>query len=89
MIEFFAVHPEHQGKGVGTALLRHGIQKAGELGIDIFVLAFVGGFRAYKNVGFTMLESVVQDATAYGGNDYYAVQFMEYVVGRKDEARET
>lgn len=83
MIEFFAVHPDNQGKGVGTALLEHGIQKAKELGMDIFVLAFVGGFRAYKNMGFTTLGSLVQDATAYGGNDHYAVKFMEYEVGKK------
>lgn len=83
VIEFFAVHPDNQGKGVGTALLRHGIQKAEELGMDIFVLAFVGGFRAYKNTGFITLGSIVQDATAYGGNDHYAVQFMEYEVGQK------
>lgn len=88
VIEFFAVHPQHQGKGVGTALLRHGIQKAEELGIDIFVLAFVGGFRVYKNMGFITLDSLVQDATAYGGNNCYAVQFMEYLVEKKDEVRE-
>ncbi|KUI59146.1 hypothetical protein VP1G_06410 [Cytospora mali] len=84
VIEFFAVHPENQGKGVGTALLKHGIAKAQEIGIDIFVLAFVEGFRAYNNVGFITMDSLVQDATAYGGNDNYAVQFMEYRVGKKE-----
>ena len=84
MLEFFAVHPENQQKGVGAALLKHGIQKAEEIGIDIFVLAFVGAFRVYKNMGFTLLDSLVQDATAYGGNDYYAVQCMEYEVGKKE-----
>ncbi|KUI65965.1 hypothetical protein VM1G_02388 [Cytospora mali] len=89
VIEYFAVHPENQGKGVGTALLKHGIEKAQELGIDIFVLAFVGGFRAYNNAGFITLDSLVQDATAYGGNDNYAVQFMEYRVDDTTKAIKT
>lgn len=77
MLDFFAVHPENQGKGAGLALLKHGIQKAQELGLDIFVMAFVGGFGIYKRMSFKLLDSLVQDATPFGGNDNYAVQFLE------------
>lgn len=82
VVDYLAVHPENQGKGVGTALLKHGIQKAEELGLDIFVLAFISGFKVYKNVGFKVLDSIVQDATRFGGNDNYAVELMEYVVNK-------
>lgn len=77
VLDYFAVHPENQGKGAGLALLRHGIQKAQELGLDIFVLAFVGGFGIYKRMNFKLLDSLVQDATTFGGNANYAVQFLE------------
>lgn len=86
MLDHFAVHPENQGKGAGLALLKHGILKAQELGLDIFVMAFVGGFGIYKRMGFTLLDSLVQDATPFGGNDNYAVQFMELVISEKGSA---
>ncbi|KAJ4424704.1 hypothetical protein N0V82_000632 [Gnomoniopsis sp. IMI 355080] len=80
VLDFFAVHPDNQGKGAGLALLNYGIQKAKELGLDIFVMAFVGGFGIYKRMGFKLLDSLVQDATPFGGNDNYAVQFLEFPV---------
>lgn len=64
-------------------LLGHVLRKAQELGIDVFLLAIVGGFPIYKSMGFTLLDSIVQDATAYGGNDNYAFRFMEYTVNPK------
>lgn len=76
-LDYFAVHPDEQGKGVGSALLEHGIRKAQELRLDIFVLSFVGGFKIYEHRGFKLLDSMVQDATPYGGNSQYAVQYME------------
>lgn len=84
MLDFFAVHPEHQGKGVGTALLKYGIEKAKEMNMDIFVLAMVGGFRIYTRMGFELMETVVQDATRYGGNDNYTFHFMEYEIRDKN-----
>lgn len=74
------MHPEHQHKGYGTVLVSHGIQKAEELGMDVFVLAFEGGFRLYDNTGFVELWSIVQDATSVGGTDRYACRLMEYTV---------
>ncbi|KAJ0108764.1 hypothetical protein J7T55_011255 [Diaporthe amygdali] len=88
ILDFFAVHPENQGKGVGTALLEHGIAKARELNIDIFVLGMVGGWRIYKRMGFKLMETVVQDATKYGGNENYAFQFLEYEIRNKDKDTE-
>lgn len=84
MLDFFAVHPENQGQGVGSALLKHGIEKATEMNIDIFVLGMVGGWRVYKRMGFKLMETVVQDATRFGGNDNYAFQFLEYEIKGKD-----
>lgn len=69
---------------MGTALLKYGIEKAREMNMDIFVLAMVGGFRIYKRMGFKLMETVVQDATPYGGNDNYAFQFLEYEIRNKD-----
>lgn len=78
------MHPDNQGKGIGTALIKHGLAKADELGFDVFVVAFAAGFKAYRNAGFKLLSSFVQDATRVGGNDHYAVEFMEYVASKRD-----
>lgn len=80
VLDHFAVHPENQGKGAGLSLLKHGIQKAQELGLDVFVMAFVGGFGIYKRMDFRLLDSLVQDATPFGGNANYAVKFLELPV---------
>lgn len=85
MLDYLAVHPEEQGRGVGTALVRHGIAKARELGVDIFVMAFVGGFGLYERLGFTLLDAIVQDATPYGGNDNYAVRFLEMETSKQQD----
>lgn len=54
------------------------------MNMDIFVLAMAGGFRIYKRMGFKLMETVVQDATRYGGNDNYAFQFLEYDIRNKE-----
>lgn len=82
MLDYFAVHPENQGKGAGLALLKHGIQKSQELGLDIFVMAFIGGFGIYERMGFKLLDSLVQDATPFGGNDNYVVKFLELPIDK-------
>lgn len=83
VLDFLAVHPENQGKGIATALVQAGIKKAEELGVDILVLAFVGGFKVYNNTGFKSLWTYVQDATRFGGTKDYTVQLMEYEVEKK------
>ncbi|KAF3763309.1 acyl-CoA N-acyltransferase [Cryphonectria parasitica EP155] len=83
ILDYLAVHPDNQGKGIGSALVKHGIQKARELGIDVFVLAFASGFKVYTNAGFDVLETFDQDATKVGGTEHYIVRLMELRV-KKD-----
>lgn len=80
VLDYLAVHPDQQNKGVGAALISHGNQKAQQLGINIFVLAFSSGFKLYEKMGFKLLDYIIQDATSFGGNENYAIQFMEYKV---------
>lgn len=42
-LDYLAVHPEDQGPGIGTALLKQGAQKTQVAGLDIFVLLSLGG----------------------------------------------
>ncbi|KXH51148.1 acetyltransferase [Colletotrichum nymphaeae SA-01] len=44
---YLAVHPDNQGKGIGTALVKSGISQAKELGLDIFIHAMEAGVGLY------------------------------------------
>lgn len=78
-LDFPAVHPKNQGKGIATALVQSGIQEAKKLGLDIFVTAFESGVRVYKRLGFGILKDFVEDDSMYGGSGevYYALMIFE------------
>jgi GNAT superfamily N-acetyltransferase len=76
VLDYIAVHPSHQKKGVGLALIQNGVAKARSLGLDVFVLACEGGFKLYEKAGFKEVDRIVQDATRIGGTIDYQVRFM-------------
>ncbi|KAK0378525.1 acetyltransferase [Colletotrichum limetticola] len=67
-LDYLAVHPDNQGKGIGTALVKSGISKAKELCLDIFIHAMEDGVDLYKRLGFVIGTEFLQDDTKYGGN---------------------
>ena len=73
-----AVHPDQQGKGIATALVKSGMKEAEKLGLDIFVLAFRAGFKLYDRLGFRLERELIQDDTPYGGPGEYAIRYMIY-----------
>ncbi|KAI1871502.1 uncharacterized protein JN550_004496 [Neoarthrinium moseri] len=77
-LDYMAVHPENQGKGIATTLVESGMEQADMLGLDIFVLAFQAGRGVYKRLGFRIEQELVQDDSMYGGTGEYAVYFMIY-----------
>jgi len=56
---------------------------ADQLGLDMYVLAFEGGFRIYKSLGFELLEHLELDDSIYGG----AGVFHRYFLERKAKTR--
>ena len=56
-LERLAVHPEAQRRGVGTALVRHGIEEAGRLGVEKVGVAIIAEQSElanwYQKLGFT------------------------------------
>jgi GNAT superfamily N-acetyltransferase len=85
---YLAVHPENQGKGIGTALVESGIQRAEKLRLPIFILAFRAGRGIYLRLGFRKVDRVIQDDTKYGGQGEYGAYFMVYDVPPKSKSRE-
>ncbi|RDW69861.1 acetyltransferase-2 [Coleophoma cylindrospora] len=77
-LEYLAVHPENQGKGVATVLVQSGMKEAEKVGLDIFIHAMKAGVGLYQRLGFRVAKEFVQDDSMYGGNGEHHVYLMIY-----------
>lgn len=59
--------PEYQGRGAGSALIGWGKQRAGELGLPIYLESSAVAHRFYTNHGFRDLVTMEIDFSPYGG----------------------
>jgi ribosomal protein S18 acetylase RimI-like enzyme len=84
-LDYLAVHPENQGKGVATALVQSGMRHAEEMGLDIFVLAFKPAWGVYQRLGFRTERELIQDYSVYGGESEYGVRYMIYEPSTRSE----
>ncbi|KAK0724424.1 acetyltransferase [Lasiosphaeris hirsuta] len=78
ILDYLAVHPRHQRRGVATDLVRSGMQQAEKLGLDIFVRAMKPGVPVYRRLGFRMEREIVQDNSQYGGPGLFCDYFLVY-----------
>ncbi|KAI3546562.1 acetyltransferase [Colletotrichum filicis] len=62
-LDYLAVHPDNQGQGIGTALIKSGISKAEGSGLAIFIHAMEDGGDLYKRLGFVIGIEFLQDDT--------------------------
>ncbi|KAM0263532.1 hypothetical protein ACHAQJ_001151 [Trichoderma viride] len=77
-LDFLAVHPENQGKGIATLLVQSGMKQAEKMGLDIFILACKPAWGIYSRLGFRVEEELIQDDSMYGGDGEYAMRYMIY-----------
>jgi GNAT superfamily N-acetyltransferase len=61
--------PAHQRRGAGGMLLTWGIDKAQELGLDIYLQGSSSGYPLYKKYGFKDLSSHTLDLRPFGVDD--------------------
>ncbi|AEO70730.1 uncharacterized protein THITE_2122428 [Thermothielavioides terrestris NRRL 8126] len=78
VLDYLAVHPKHQRRGIATALVRSGMQQAEKLGLDIFVHAMKPGVPVYQRLGFRLERELTQDDSQYGGPGLFTDYFMIY-----------
>ncbi|CAG9945021.1 unnamed protein product [Clonostachys rosea f. rosea IK726] len=52
-------HEDYQGKGAGGLLLRYGLNRADEMGADVYLEASPPGVPIYKRFGFKEIDRVV------------------------------
>lgn len=72
------MHPQHQRKGIATALVRSGMRQAEKLGLDIFVHAMKIAVPLYQRLGFRIEQELVQDDSIYGGPGLWGDYFLIY-----------
>jgi predicted N-acetyltransferase YhbS len=77
-LDYIAVHPDFQGRGIGSMLVRAGLEAAEKNEWDVFVFSNTpDGRKLYTRSGFTMLEQVLQDTKKFHGTHVYELTFFE------------
>ena len=79
-LDYLAVHPRNKGRGIGTALIKSGIDFAKSISIPIFTISYKAGRGIYARLGFQEVDRVIQDDSQYGGAGEYGAYFMIYHV---------
>ena len=69
-LELLAARPEWQGKGVGSALLRWGLERADEEGVEAYLEASPAGKGLYEKMGFREVGRLVVPSREEGGEDF-------------------
>ncbi|RAK95485.1 GNAT family N-acetyltransferase [Aspergillus ibericus CBS 121593] len=67
VLELLATHPEAQGRGVGTALLNWGLERANKRNARVYLEATEDGYPLYWKYGWRDVEVIEIDFTRFGG----------------------
>lgn len=66
MLTSFAVHPKHQGRGLGSQLLQRCAEIADAAGLPTYLNAFPGAHSLYGKFGFADIGHFDVDLNEYG-----------------------
>jgi GNAT superfamily N-acetyltransferase len=80
VLNYLAVHPDHQGQGIATLLVEHGLKTADKLGLDVFVVGMKAALNVYLRTGFALLGEIVQDDSSLGGEGDVWTYFLERTI---------
>lgn len=89
------VHPSYDGRGVGSALIRWGTERADKEGVFCWVHSSDGGEVFYEKMGFEEVERFVVDLDGYAegrrdGSGKWGEYVFRYMVRQpKDLGKET
>ena len=68
VMHILAVHPDHQGKGLGGRLLQLGLEEADKARAQTYIEASPAGLPVYLKYGWKAVDEMVIDMRPYGGH---------------------
>lgn len=69
-------HPDHQGRGAASMMLKWGAAEADRLGLVSYLEASPVGKKLYEKNGFQELETVRVDFSKWGGPAEFSTALM-------------
>jgi ribosomal protein S18 acetylase RimI-like enzyme len=79
-LDYLAVHPDNQGRGIATQLVASGLKEAKRIGLDVYVRAFRPGVGLYRRLGFRLEKEFVLDDSEEGGPGEVYRALMTYAL---------
>ncbi|KAL5001782.1 acyl-CoA N-acyltransferase [Aspergillus recurvatus] len=76
VLDFLATRPEYQGRGVGRALLRWGMEQADQQRRRIYLEATTEGYPVYAKCGWRGVERIEMDYGRWGGEGSQELTLM-------------
>ena len=61
------VLPAHQRMGIGSAMLKHGLEELGADKVAVWLITQMNGHALYEKFGFEKVESIDVDLSEYTG----------------------
>jgi ribosomal protein S18 acetylase RimI-like enzyme len=75
-----ATLPGYRGYGIGSALIKHGLEEAAKKGLtDFWLESSNDGHALYEKFGFRDVEPIVIDLKQYGGEGLAPVRTMRRI----------
>lgn len=84
-LDYLAVHPDNQGRGIATQLVASGLKEAKKIGLDVYVRAFRPGVGLYRRLGFRIEKELVLDESEEGGPGEVYRALMTYDIASQQE----
>lgn len=79
-LDYLAVHPDNQGRGIATELVASGLKEAKKIGLDVYVRAFPPGVGLYRRLGFRIEKELGLDDSEEGGPGEAYRALMTYAI---------
>ncbi|KJZ74390.1 hypothetical protein HIM_06200 [Hirsutella minnesotensis 3608] len=79
-LDYLAVHPDNQGRGIATQLVASGLKEAKKIGLDVYVRAFRPGVGLYRRLGFRIDKEIISDDSKEGGPGEVYRALMTYAI---------